>query len=454
MESSAVSRNMPSLMRDRHMFDDSVMIMQIISTHTPGGREIDVRPILHIVEDILLRADAGMGKVKYAFPTISMLTMVWLMINTNNFAIWQHMETLESLDERDRSSGFEQMLELLSFTISQISCEIAYKCSVGGEKHAKTVDICNLITSYTWDAKVVLALAAFAVNYGEFWLVVQLYAANPLAKGIALLKQLPELVEPADLLKQRFEALTSLIKAMLQVANCIVEFKELPSQYIRTEDSVLSTAITLFPTAVYWTIRSAVACTSQILGLVGRGHKFLVSTTEAWELSGLAHKVSSIHSHLMQQLNLCHQHVDEKRQIEAYQTLVRLFETTHIDNMKILKALIYAKDDLAPLFDGMTKRREDLSILMQLFEESRTRAQSQYEVVWIPLTEPSASWNEDKQRKFEDVQASMPWHSVHHPSIIDPAVIRYMKEVWCFNKKPLVVVLDPQGKVVNPNAST
>lgn len=30
---------------------------------------------------------------------------------------------------------------------------------------------------------------------------------------------------------------------------------------------------------------------------------------------------------------------------------------THIDNMKILKALIYAKDDLQPLMDGATKRR-------------------------------------------------------------------------------------------------
>lgn len=48
---------------------------------------------------------------------------------------------------------------------------------------------------------------------------------------------------------------------------------------------------------------------------------------------------------------------DEKRQTEAYQTLVRLFDTTHTDNMKILKALIYAKDDLTPLFCGMTKRR-------------------------------------------------------------------------------------------------
>lgn len=82
------------------------------------------------------------------------------------------------------------------------------------------------------------------------------------------------------------------------------------------------------------------------------------------------------------------------------------------------------------------------------------RVESQFELVWIPVTERSTTtpWNEEKQNKFESLQAMMPWYSVHHPSIIDPAVIRYIKEVWRFTGKPLVVVLDSQGKVANPNA--
>ncbi|KAJ4974390.1 hypothetical protein NE237_007564 [Protea cynaroides] len=46
----------------------------------------------------------------------------------------------------------------------------------------------------------------------------------------------------------------------------------------------------------------------------------------------------------------------------------------------------------------------------------------------------------------------MRWYSVHRPSFIHPAVIKYIKEVWRFNKKPILVVLDPQGSVVSPNA--
>jgi hypothetical protein len=122
---------------------------------------------------------------------------------------------------------------------------------------------------------VVLALAAFAVNYGEFWLVAQLYSSNPLAKGLAILKQLPEILEYTDTLKPKFEALTNLIKAMLDVTKCIVEFKELPSQYITPDTSELVTANAHIPIAVNWTIRSIVACASQIMGLIGMGHEYV-----------------------------------------------------------------------------------------------------------------------------------------------------------------------------------
>ncbi|KAI3744752.1 hypothetical protein L1987_57843 [Smallanthus sonchifolius] len=46
----------------------------------------------------------------------------------------------------------------------------------------------------------------------------------------------------------------------------------------------------------------------------------------------------------------------------------------------------------------------------------------------------------------------MPWYSVFHPSLLDPAAIKYIKEVWHSNHTPLLVVMDPQGRIVNTNA--
>ncbi|XP_038693169.1 protein SIEVE ELEMENT OCCLUSION B-like [Tripterygium wilfordii] len=436
--------------------DDNAMMKQILATHAPDGRQMPVGSLLHVVEDIFQRAHFGLGTIAHQGT---------------------HAQQMDALEDKAVETGLDEMLEVLSHTISKISCEISCKCSGGGDAHATTVTIFNSVTSYNWDVKVVLALAAFAVNYGEFWLVAQLYLTNPLAKAVAFLKQLPEILERADALKPKFDALNNLIKAMLDVATCIVEFNELPPQYITADTPEMVAATAHIPTAAYWTIRSIVACESQIRGLLGMGHEYIASTTEAWELSSLAHKVSNIHKHLMEKLAECYRHIDEKRHTEAYQLLVRLMETPHIDNIKILKALIYAKDDQLPLFDGSTKRRasidvlrrknvllfisdldlshDELFILEQMYQEARqnpSRAESMYDVVWLPVVERSVAWDETKQKQFETLQQMMPWFSVYHPSLLDPAVIRYIKEHWHFIKKPLLVVIDSQGKVVNQNA--
>lgn len=98
---------------------------------------------------------------------------------------------------------------------------------------------------------------------------------------------------------------------------------------------------------------------------------------------------------------------------------------------------------------------EEISMLEQMYQESRqhpSRTESQYDVVWIPVVDRSTPWTQQKQEQFESLQNQMPWYSVYNHAMIDPAVIKYIKEVWQFKKKAILVVLDPLGKVVNSNA--
>ena len=126
-----------------------------------------------------------------------------------------------------------------------------------------------MLTNYSWDAKLVLVLSACAVNFGEFWLLAHNCTTNQLAKSVAILRKIPELLERTSMLKPRFDTINNLVKVMIAITKCIVEFRELPPQYITTEVTALSTAMTHIPVAVYWTIRGAVACASQIAGLTG-----------------------------------------------------------------------------------------------------------------------------------------------------------------------------------------
>ncbi|KAF8021571.1 hypothetical protein BT93_G1886 [Corymbia citriodora subsp. variegata] len=434
--------------------DDGAMMKQIQATHSPDGRAVEVRPILGLIENLFHHAISSIDGVLHG----------------------KH-QAEASLEEKAYLASFDDVLDALPYIIQKISCEISCKCSGGGDAHGTTMAIFNMTSSYSWDAKVVLALAAFGVNYGEFSLIIKLYSTNHLAKSVALLKQLPDMMEHSSALKPQFEALNNLIAAMVEVTKCIIQFSELPSQYISPETPPLSTAMTHIPTAVYWTIRSIVSCASQIASLIGLGNEYIPSTTEAWEISSLAYKVSSIYDHLKKQLAICYQHIDDKRHFEAYQTLARLFDKIHVDNMTILKHLICLKDDILPLVDGSKKLRvglevlrkkivlllisdldiaiEDIHYLNLVHREPRPRPEHQFEIVWLPVVEVdprSAAWDASHQQIFEQLQSIMPWYSVHHPSILEPAVIKYIREVWRFSKRIIIVALDPQGKLLSPNA--
>lgn len=76
-------------------------------------------------------------------------------------------------------------------------------CKPPGEEiaHKTTVSILNNLSNYAWDAKAVLTLAAFALEYGEFWLLTQHQLKDPLAKSMAVLKRVSLLTKPLALQK-------------------------------------------------------------------------------------------------------------------------------------------------------------------------------------------------------------------------------------------------------------
>ncbi|KAK2632608.1 hypothetical protein EUGRSUZ_L01341 [Eucalyptus grandis] len=140
-------------------------------------------------------------------------------------------------------------------------------------------------------------------------------------------------------------------------------------------------------------------------------------------------------------VNALRDHLIQKR-------LMRLFDEIHLDNLTMLKHLIYAEDDIQPLVD-------DMELLDHIYRESRARPENQFEIVWLPIVDiapKSAAWDMTHQQIFETLQSIMPWYTVHHPSILEPAVIKYIREEWRFSKSIIIVALDPQGRLASPNA--
>lgn len=47
---------------------------------------------------------------------------------------------------------------------------------------------------------------------------------------------------------------------------------------------------------------------------------------------------------------------EKKKENDAYEMLAEIIEKSHLDNMKVLRALISTNEDEPPLFEGSTKR--------------------------------------------------------------------------------------------------
>ncbi|MFS7949112.1 putative sieve element occlusion [Helianthus anomalus] len=436
--------------------DDNMIMRQVIDTHLPDGTDVDVKPLLLTVQDILKHST----------------------INADHVPSDEHTNE-DKPDRKSHQSNVAVMLNSLTHIIDKLASEMALRCLTGGDGHATALALFHTMGNFHWDAKLVLTLAAFALNYGEFWLLAQIYSSNQLAKSMAILKQVPTIMEHTAPLKPRFDALRKLIHSILELTQCIVEFKELPSMYITPDMPAMASAMNAIPTAVYWNIRGIIACATQVASLTSMGHEYGIASTElqSWELSTLALKINHIHEFLRQQLENCRRVIGEKKEIEFRRTFNQLFETIHYDNMKILKVLISPKDDILPLFDGSTKKRvsldvlrkrnvlllisgldmpqDELSILEEIYSDSRvqgTRTDGPYEIVWIPIVDPSVKYTNEMDMKVEEMRNKMPWYSVYHPSIIDSAVVKSIGDRWHFRNKPTLVVLDTQGRELSPNA--
>ncbi|TYI34475.1 hypothetical protein ES332_A03G011900v1 [Gossypium tomentosum] len=434
---SSSSKISQQSMRNEHWMFDDAMNERIRSTHVPDGRVVDVTPVLQVTRNVL----------SHIIPNI-------------NLSMNGHIDASDDQTNLSAVDGAHDALH-------KICCELSCMCSRGGDAHATTMAIFNMLSSYSWGAKVVLTLAAFAVNFGEFWLIAQLCTSNSLAKSVALLKQ-PDILEHSQTLKSHFDALSKLINAMVDVTKCIVELTELPSKYISIDEQPFSTAMAHIHTATYWIISSVVACTRQITGLIGLRHEFPISTSEAWELSSLAHKVSSIHEHLQSRLRLCYARIDEKKLMEAFEHFKRTIETPQVDNLMILQNIFGKEKDLlnpdrAEAYINVLRRKhvlllisdldisqEEIRVLEDVYKERGSSGLS-YEIIWLPIVDRT-TWNNGYQEKFSTLQSIMSWYTVSHHVAIEPAVIKYIREEWGFVKKPIAVTLNPQGKVLSPNA--
>ncbi|PQQ17731.1 protein SIEVE ELEMENT OCCLUSION B [Prunus yedoensis var. nudiflora] len=217
---------------------DNKILELIYATHVHEDDSFDVDSLFLVTENIIKRSTQIVDSIVQG-------TQV-------------HVDTI---DEKPPKASFSSPL----CTLKSIGCEMS--CKPPGEEisHKSTLAILNKVSNYSWESKAVLALAAFALEYGEFWLLANIRQSDLLAKSLAILKRVPVLLKPADLQKrqQAVIELNVLIKTTLQVIECIFELEKL-STSDQKDVPALADAMDHIPVDVYWSIITIVACATKI----------------------------------------------------------------------------------------------------------------------------------------------------------------------------------------------
>ncbi|KAJ4975475.1 hypothetical protein NE237_000581 [Protea cynaroides] len=192
----------------------------------------------------------------------------------------------------------ERYLEDLTDPVQKIFDELSCKCLGEGDANSKTVALFNTLSQYSWEAKMILALAAFSIMYGESLLMANL--TNPFVGSIKLLKQVPD--------KSKLSKIRSFIAAMVKVTDTIVEV-------VKVNEPQPENISTLIQTIVSWTVGSLIVCTSQIIGLDEE------YTDD--ELLKLTKTVNGMNTQVGQELDTWRQSIEEEAKRKAEEEIKR-----------------------------------------------------------------------------------------------------------------------------------
>lgn len=424
---------------------DGILIKNLLLSHDPDGRHLDSDHLLQAMENIVLYAT--MSEVPDP-----------------------HFDT----DAEREITGIEiiGLEEPYAHIIQKISDEITCKGSTEGILHERTMLLFDLLGNYRWDDKAVLALAAFATSYGEFWLLMQLYPRNPVAVAVVMLKQLPS---DLSTFKRQFKALSLLMKTVIDLTKCVVKFESLPLSHVKLDIGAKSIKELHLYSAVYWIIRSILTCCSQIRDFRAlKPEQYSDSATIAtWELSSLVRRLKDMCSQFKGHVEEFSQQTEKR----LYQELLNIFKEAHNDNQEVLRMLFASTDDF-PLIDcssqtkiGLTELKNKVVILLiskpgfLSTEESLFLVQQtydhpdhnqnlegiSYEILWIPIS-VSDSWTDAEKRSFRRISHSLPWCIIKHPWSLHLQAVKFIRKEWKYADNRIMVVLDSQGNVSNKNA--
>ncbi|XVF06953.1 hypothetical protein REPUB_Repub06bG0095700 [Reevesia pubescens] len=334
------------------------------------------------------------------------------------------MKSLENFD------GMRQALK----DIRSISCEMSCNLSAAGSVDETTMALLRRLENYSWNAKVVLAMSAFASSIGELSMLLKHRNSDPIARSVDILKGHSPTLDFTMLQK------LGLFQAMMDVVNINLAFLGTTISRMSKEAQSMKDAMDCFPFATY-----------KILHIVLQIASILSKREDNSEyLRWLVKEVSVVNTVLQKKLEFCRKDAEKygPYQYEDVPILIPKISISELIDkikyyMKIQDPEKLRNRDLLLLISDLDISFEEIKVLNRLYQNNDKR----YEIVWLPILDLSTY----DTKRFWDLKQLMQW-SVVEPSKIEPEVIEYIKKDWHFVKKAIAVSVNAEEKVTCQNA--
>ncbi|KAL5068345.1 hypothetical protein RYX36_019232 [Vicia faba] len=341
--------------------------------------------------------------------------------------------------------------------LKRISCQMITTRGKAECAHQTTLWILQHLRGFSWDAKALITLAAFCLEYGEFMHLYRIQSSDTLGNSLKQLNQVQFRKVPSDI--------TEIVKFLLQVFQHIIQWATWSAMgYDLEEVHSLSDAMQEIPLVVYWTVATIVACSANLVGISEH-----VLSDYIKRLSGV---VMRLKDHLenskvqIERIDDYYRRLKESENIKGVVGFLKLLiqgngsdqiPQIYKGNIQVRTGLEVFKQNYVLLFiSGLDSIGDEILLLNSIYNRLQDNPQEvikgfkkeDFKILWIPIVD---MWDEVAKNQFRNLKESMKWYVLEYFSQL-PGLGIIKNRLNYIDNKPIVSVINPQGEIMNENA--
>ncbi|XP_031127722.1 protein SIEVE ELEMENT OCCLUSION B-like [Ipomoea triloba] len=388
-------------------------------------------------------------------------------INFNANVVLSAIEKILNFEKATDKEATKEMLQEfdlnyreLSLKIQHICFELTFKSLSIIDGHLTTICLLSTLSAYSWEAKMVLMLAAFSICNGKLNIFSQLHYTKGLAKQLAIVMQITN-----STTSNAPNPIDDLIKCAMDLTKCIVEINQ-SSSY-----SLSQSVISALPMASYWIGRS-IAC------IVAHCACFpLINIKFQSEMNIITVEIKDI-------LSSCYPALETKKAEESYKALKSALFHNSSNKLEVLKLVLNVIDESEislsrRFYEAKIRLQLDTEFGLNFFDDENAKvallltsgldisneriqflnnfyldSMSTPFILWIPIVDDHFLWSTKQYKEFRDKMQFAMMDDPHKR--IARSFTRFVKENllphFQIGEESILISLDQQGRIIHTNA--